>query len=300
MSLKKFDDLFKAADALPKPVGVAAAGGADVTVLQALEQAADRGWVMPIVTGNRTEIENAAGQVNVDLTKFDVVQSDEPAVAAVEAIHDKRAAMLMKGQLPTPALMKAVLNSETGLRSNRIICQMVLMEIPKDERVFLMTDTGITIQPTLSQKADLTMHAIETAECLGERVPKVAMMAATEKVNDAMPETLDAEAISQQAADGLFGDCSVQGPLSFDLAYAKDAGAKKNIDGEAVGATDAMVFPDLLSANLTVKGIMYTADCKFGGVLCGTSVPVVFMSRADDTETRLRSLAFALAVQGQD
>ena len=44
-----------------------------------------------------------------------------------------------------------------------------------------------------------------------------------------------------------------------------------------------MVFPDLLSANLTVKAIMYTADCQFGGVLRGTTAPVVFMSRADTT-----------------
>lgn len=297
MSLKNFAQLFAAADELTHPIGVAAAGGADVTVLQALRQAANRGWVKPIVTGNQSEIEEAAKIAEVDLSGFEIIHSEEPAVAAVRTIHDKQAAMLMKGQIPTPALMKAVLNSETGLRTGRAICQMVLMEIPRDERVFLMTDTGITIQPTREQKADLVMHAIEAAECLGERHPKVALMAATEKVNEAMPDTLDAEAIVQQAVNGTFGDCSVQGPLSFDLAYAKDAGDKKKIAGEAVGATDAMVFPDLLSANLTVKGIMYTADCLFGGVLCGTTAPVVFMSRADTTETRLRSLAFALTVQ---
>jgi phosphotransacetylase len=57
-----------------------------------------------------------------------------------------------------------------------------------------------------------------------------------------------------------------------------------------------MVFPDLLSANLTVKAIMYTADCRFGGVLRGTLVPVVFMSRADSVATRLNSLALSLRI----
>ena len=93
---------------------------------------------------------------------------------------------------------------------------------------------------------------------------------------------------------GDFPGCLVQGPLSFDLAYAADAGAKKKIEGGVVGAADAMLFPDLLSANLTVKAIMYTADCRFGGVLCGTACPVVFMSRADTTATRLNSLALTL------
>ncbi len=60
-----------------------------------------------------------------------------------------------------------------------------------------------------------------------------------------------------------------------------------------------MIFPDLLSANLTVKAIMYTADCRFGGVLRGTTAPVVFMSRADTAATRLNSLALALATEGR-
>ncbi len=63
-----------------------------------------------------------------------------------------------------------------------------------------------------------------------------------------------------------------------------------------LGAADVLLFPNLLSANLTVKAIMYTADCKFGGVLCGTTAPVVFMSRADSVETRLRSLAYTLTL----
>jgi phosphate butyryltransferase len=57
-----------------------------------------------------------------------------------------------------------------------------------------------------------------------------------------------------------------------------------------------MIFPNLLAANLTVKAMMYTADCRFGGVLGGVSAPVVFMSRADTTETRLNSLALTLAL----
>jgi phosphotransacetylase len=61
-----------------------------------------------------------------------------------------------------------------------------------------------------------------------------------------------------------------------------------------------MAFPDLLSANLTVKAIMYTADCHFGGVLKGTTAPVAFMSRADDAATRLNSLALAIALVRDD
>jgi hypothetical protein len=126
--------------------------------------------------------------------------------------------------------------------------------------------------------------------------PRVAAIAATEEVVDAMPETLDAAELERRRAAGAFGQCLVQGPLTFDLAYASEAGTKKRLEGSAIGNADAMLFPNLLSANLTVKAIMNTADCRFGGVLCGAACPVVFMSRADTTSTRLNSLALALAL----
>ena len=131
------------------------------------------------------------------------------------------------------------------------------------------------------------------AHALGADRPNVALMAASESVSSAMPETIQAAEIQHRNQAGEFPECIIQGPLSFDLAYAAEAGTKKHVAGQVVGAADAMVFPDLLSANLTVKAIMYTADCRFGGVLRGTTVPVVFMSRADSTQTRLDSLALA-------
>jgi phosphate butyryltransferase len=155
-------------------------------------------------------------------------------------------------------------------------------------------DTGICIQPTLEQKADLLRSAVELAHQLGCDCPRVAIMAATEKVTAAMPETEDAAELVTRSRSGAFGACVVQGPLSFDLAYAAVAGDKKRVPGEVVGAADVMLFPNLLAANLTVKAIMYTAPCHFGGVLVGVRRPVVFMSRADSVQTRLNSLALAL------
>ena len=67
----------------------------------------------------------------------------------------------MKGQIATPSLMKAVLDANYGLRTGRVICQVVLMEIPRDHRRFLMADTGITVQPSLEDKADILRSSVE-------------------------------------------------------------------------------------------------------------------------------------------
>src|SRR5262249_52893222 len=234
----------------------------------------------------------------ISLDGFEIRHAEANAVAgaAVAEVQSGRAQALMKGQIATPALMEAVLDPETGLRTGRVICQVVLMEIPRDERRFLLADTGICVQPGLKTRIEILRSAVEVAHALGSERPRVALVAATERVKDSMPETIEAAERTRRNQQGEFPDCLIEGPLSFDLAYAADAGAKKRIEGRVVGAADVLIFPNLLSANLTVKAIMYTADCRFGGVLRGTTAPVVFMSRADTTETRLNSLALTLRV----
>jgi phosphotransacetylase len=134
----------------------------------------------------------------------------------------------------------------------------------------------------------------QLAHSLGAECPRVAGMAATETPVASMPETLDAAELQRLNLAGEIAGCLVRGPLSFDMAFDAGASAKKQRGDLEFGVADVMLFPDLLSANLTVKAIMYTAPCRCGGVLCGTACPVVFMSRADTTATRLNSLALAL------
>jgi phosphotransacetylase len=298
MPLDGFDRLFQDADSQTGPVSVAAAGGDDFTVLEALRIASDRGWVRPVLFGPEERIRSIADSKGISLDGFAIrhVEGAAIAEAAVSEVRAGHARALMKGQIATPTLMEAVLNPATGLRTDRVVCQVVLMEIPRDDRRFLLADPGICIDPSLRKRIDILRRAVEVAHTLGTARPKVALMAATETVKVAMPETLEAAELTQRNRQGEFDDCVIQGPLSFDLAYADDAGAKKRIEGSVVGAADILIFPNLLSANLTVKAIMYTADCRFGGVLKGTSAPIVFMSRADTTETRLNSLALTLRI----
>jgi phosphotransacetylase len=298
MPLPSFDQLYRKADARRQTLPVAVAGAAEATVLQALRQATDRGWVAPLLAGREPDIRQAAADCGVDLHGMAILDTDDPAAAAVAAVRRGQARLMMKGRVATPALMGAVLDPAVGLRSGRVICQVVLLEIRPAGRRLLLADTGICIRPTLDQKADILRHTVAVAHALGAEVPHVAALAATEAVTEAMPETLDAAELQRRNEAGDFPGCRVQGPLSFDLAYATEAADKKGLAGAVVGNADVLLFPDLLSANLTVKAVMYTADCSFGGVLCGAACPVVFMSRADTTATRLNSLALALSLTG--
>jgi phosphate butyryltransferase len=298
MPLDGFDHLFRDADARAEPVTVAAAGGDDLTVIEALRIAADRGWVRPILVGPDERIRTVATSKAIAMEDFAIVHAEGDAIAraAVDLVRSGEARALMKGQIATPALMADVLHPEAGLRTGRTICQIVLMEIPRDDRRFLLADTGISVKPNLRKRIDILRSAVDVAHALGSAKPNVALVAATETVKIDMPETVEADELTRRNRQGEFDNCVIEGPLSFDLAYAAEAGTRKRIEGSVVGAADVLIFPNLLSANLTVKAIMYTADCRFGGVLMGTAAPVVFMSRADTIETRLHSLALTLRI----
>jgi phosphate butyryltransferase len=298
MGIDGFATLFDAADARREPARVAVAGGDDGTVLSALSIARERRWVEPILVGPESRIRAVAAASGIDLGDFVIDDAVGPDIAAEAVAHVRsgEARALMKGQIPTPELMKAVLDPAIGLRAGRVICQVVLVEIPRDERRFLQADTGICVHPSLDDRIDILGSTVELARMLGATRPKVALMAATETVKASMPETVEWAELTRRARLGELSGCIIDGPLSFDLAYASDAGVKKQFESDVGGAADIMLFPNLLSANLTVKAIMYTSDCRFGGVLRGTSAPVVFMSRADSTETRLNSLALTLRI----
>jgi phosphotransacetylase len=294
MPLASFEAMFQAADSRRPMTPVAAAGAADATVLQALRIACDRGWVAPQVVGVEAEIRRVARDCGVPLGGFTLVDAAEAAGAAVALVRRGQARLLMKGQISTPALLKAMLDPATGLRTDRVICQVVLMELVHTDRRFLLADTGICIQPTLAQKGDILRSAVALAHALGAPCPRVASLAATETITPSMPETLDAAELERRQRAGELPGCVVRGPLSFDLAFDVDAAVTKRRHDAAFGIADVLLFPNLLAANLTVKAIMYTAACRFGGVLCGAACPVVFMSRSDTTATRLNSLALAL------
>jgi phosphotransacetylase len=298
MALIGFEALYERADRRSSRVPVAAAGGNDLTVLQALQSAHARGWVEPILVGPEQEIERIGAEAEIALSAFRVVDcpADDAGARAVALVHNGEAGLLMKGRIATPSLMHAVLDPERGLRVGRAVCQVVLMEVVRDQRRFLLADTGVCIRPKAETRVEILSSLVEVAHALGSQRPAIGLMAASESVTTAMPETVEAAELQRRNERGEFGECVLQGPLSFDLAYAAEAGEKKRVKGTVIGAADAMLFPDLLSANLTVKAIMYTADCRFGGVLGGTIVPVVFMSRADSPATRLNSLALALAL----
>jgi phosphate butyryltransferase len=203
--------------------------------------------------------------------------------------------------VPTATLLRAVLDRELGAAPKGILSHVTLFEEPGSGRLMLLTDPAVNIRPNLQRKVEIVRNAVAVARRLGMARPRVAMLAATEKVNfPAMPATLDADLLAKMGAQGEFGDARVAGPMALDVALSAQAAAFKGVDNDVAGHADILVAPDIESGNVLYKSLSTLLGLDMAGVVVGSRVPVVVPSRGDSPRTKLLSLALAAFLARED
>ena len=202
----------------------------------------------------------------------------------------------MKGDLHTSDLMHAVVAPETGLRTARRISHVYLMDVPDYPRPLLVTDAAINITPNLMDKAGIIQNAIDLAHAIGIPLPRVAILAAVETVNERMQSTLDAAALCKMADRRQITGGLLDGPLAFDNAINEGAAADKGIVSQVAGRADILLVPDLEAGNMLAKQLTFMAGAAAAGLVLGAKVPIILTSRADNAATRLASCALGVLV----
>ena len=279
-------------------VAVAAADTADV--IEAVIEALNRNLAEFILYGDEEKIISQIKLQKQELLnnhKLNIVHTDSvvnAAESAVQAVSRKQANVLMKGNLPSNILLKAVLNQEYGLRTGKVLSHTAFFEIPGFNQLILITDAAMNIAPTLGQKVQIVKNAVSLAKSVGINMPKVAAIAAVEAVNPDMQATLDAAALTMMNKRGQIPGCIVDGPLGLDNAISELAAEHKGIVSDVAGKADILLVPDIEAGNVLYKSLIYFAKAKVGAVLAGASAPIVLTSRADSAESKLYSLALAL------
>jgi len=282
-----------------QPVPTAVVHPCEVTALSAAVEAANKGLIIPILVGPRDKIESTAKAAGIDLSNFqiiDVPHSHAAAAKAVELLREAQAEVLMKGSLHTDELMAAVVARDKGLRTERRISHVFVMDVPTYHKVLIVTDGAINIAPTLEDKVDICQNAIDLAISLGRERPKVAILAAVETVTSKMPATIDAAALCKMAERGQITGGVLDGPLAFDNAISKQAAETKGIHSEVAGDPDILLAPDLEAGNILAKQLTFLANADSAGLVLGARVPIILTSRADSVRSRIASCAVAMLV----
>ncbi len=283
----------QAAPALPTAV----VHPCDAASLQAALSTSDLGLIAPVLVGPAARIAAAAQEIGRDLAGFEVVDtphSHASAERAVALVRDGRARALMKGALHTDEVMSAVVAKETGLRSERRMSHIYVLDVPTYPKPLLITDAAINIAPDLQSKADIVQNAIDLARAIGIDRPKVALLSAVETITPRLQSTVEAGALCKMADRGQISGGVLDGPLAFDNAISMGAAARKGITSDVAGQADVLMAPDLEAGNMIAKQLMYLAGAEGAGIVLGAQVPIILTSRADDARTRIASAAIAV------
>ncbi len=267
----------------------------DVALTGAME-AFDAGLILPILVGDEAQLRALAKQRTIDLRPFSIldVKSAEEAVArSVELCRTGGASALMKGDLHTDLLMSAVIDKQSGLRGQRRMSHVFIVDAPLYSRTLLISDAAINIYPTLEDKVDIVQNAIWLAHALGNPQPRVAILSAIEMVNPKITSTIDAASLCKMAERGQIVGGILDGPLAFDTAVSMQAAAIKRLSSPVAGAADILIVPDLESGNMLAKQLEYLGSAHLAGVVVGARVPIILTSRADPACARLASCAIS-------
>lgn len=293
---KNFESLFKMAlEKGSRKVAVAVAQDEDV--LGAIKAAYERGIAVPILVGDKESIERISERIGFDIDGIEIIDEKDAALAARKAtslVSSGQAQVLMKGLIDTSVLMKQVLDPEIGLRTGSVISHVAVFDVPTYHKVFIVTDAAMIIAPDLKQKKQIIENAVKLAHAINIPNPKVAVLAAKEKVSDKMEATVHAKALTDMNRAGEINGCIVDGPLALDNAVSKESARIKGIDSEVAGDADILLAPDIEAGNILYKSLSFLGNAKSAGLIVGTSKPIVLTSRADSEETKLNSIVLAI------
>lgn len=296
MAIKKFEELKNTALNMT-PVRVSVAAGEDREVLESLKQAQEIGLIdSAVITGDKKKIKDLFNELNINVKKFTIVDAanyHDAASQAVKAINTDKADILVKGMLDTSIFFKAVLDKEQGMRKSSVLSNLSLFEMDTYHKLIGVTDNAMIPFPTLKEKKEIINNTKTLWASLGIQEPKVAILAAIEKINDAMPATVDAACLCKMSERNQLSGFVLDGPLAYDAAISKDAAEIKKIKSDVAGDPDLLLLPSLEAANMLGKVFKFQGKAESGGILLGATHPIVLNSRSDSAKKRLNSMFIA-------
>jgi phosphate butyryltransferase len=298
MSVKSFKEIVALAKGAAEKMTVAVVWAVDDHSQEAVFHAADDGLLDFLFIGDKGKIKAVAAKLGREIADARICEAadpDEAALAGVRAVRDGRASFLMKGKLETNEFLRPVVRKENGIApENGVMSHIALNAIPRYHKLLLTTDGGMLPYPDREQKIAILENAVSVMRALGYEKPKVGILAAVEKMNPKMPETVDAAEICEKYRDK--DHCVVEGPISLDLALVKERSEQKGYESPCAGDADILIVPNIHAGNILGKSLVEMAGGDMTGLVIGAKCPIVLTSRGSSAEEKYNALALACAV----
>ena len=288
-----FQHMFEYVKGLNKMKRIAVAGADNLGSLIAFRKIKDLGIADFILIGPEEKIDAIAKENNIDISDFEIIdkkKDSEIATHAADLVKMHIADIYYKGGLNPMTVLKAIFEDEL-FRKNKLVSGLSIMDIPKLGRPIILTDAHVKAYPTINQKIELINNAVEFAQSIGIKRPKVAIVAGIGNISREMRETEDASRLTKLNDMGQIKGCDVEGPLAFDVAvdpYSKLLNylPTKKIRGDA----DIILFHNFHHANISYNLLLHIIKARSATLLGGTIYPVVFASRSGSADYKFDSI----------
>lgn len=284
-----------------RPIRMGVVDPRDPEALAHVNSAAQRGLILPALIGSEPEIRDTARTAGVDISSYPIIVADGGYAVhrAIEMAREGELQGIMQGSLRLHDFLHQIVSPRSGLHAGRRISHVFLADLPGHSRPLMITDAGVNLHPTLEHKRDIIQNAIDFAQVLGIKQPKVAVLSAVEAITSKVASSVEAVALCRMAERGQIVGGLVDGPLALDQAVSESAARNMPTPSPVAGKADILVVPDLEAGNLLSRQLAVLVGADAAGIVLGARVPVILATRTDNERSRLASCALAvLTVRG--
>lgn len=302
--------------------------GNEPRTIEAAILAFERKIAIPVLLGNKKEIESIAAAKNLKLPEgLEVIEiNEESGKKYIPTLVELRKAKGMTEELATNLLKDSVwlgtmmlkMGEVDGLVSGAVhstadtvrpalqiiktapgvksISSVFFMCLPSETLVY--GDCAITPNPDPETLATIAAQSNDTAKAFGLPA-RVAMLSySTGKSGKGDDVDLVIAALEKLKADRP--DILVDGPLQYDAASTESVAEKKMPGSPVAGKATVFVFPDLNSGNISYKAVQRSAPnvISVGPMLQGLAKPVNDLSRGALVEDIVYTIALT-AIQAK-
>lgn len=297
MLIRNFDDLTNYLTQLGRRQRLSVVMAEDSSTQEAILRALKGGFISVIFVGSVDAVRKNDAFLNF-AEHIDFVDADTPEDAcqkAVALVRNHKADVLMKGLVNTDKLLRAILNKEEGiLQKGKVLTHISAAKLADYDKLLFFTDPAVIPYPTIDQRRAQIEYLQKILVSFGIQQPRIALIHCTEKVNEkTFPFTIDYATIVEEAKDGRWAPCIIDGPLDLKTSICRESMMTKGIHSPIDGHADAVIFPDIQAGNVFFKTITFIPSTKIACCIQGTDAPVVLTSRSDSTETKFLSIALA-------
>jgi phosphate butyryltransferase len=280
------------------PVLMACVEPNEPTLITALDRAMKNRLIKPVLIGDETAIMNASKEAGVETRGWELVRSDDPTHSvymAQELIHDNKVGGVCKGVFGTQDFLSLLFERRLGFRVHpNLVSGIMVCKNDKLDRLLYISDPIVNPQPELMDQVAIVNNCVALAHKLGNKQPKVAMLAAVEVIYPQMPVTIEAAVIAKMADKNQIKGCFVDGPLSMDVALIESAAKEKGATGPVAGHADILIGPNLATSYGVYRAFALYTKSDYGLIIVGGKVPAVICSTFDSEIARYNSLLLAV------